>query len=69
MLPGEMANLAAAVRQVNHNPYYGFNHDLGIVRCTKFKGLWYVAKELVIRGLGEANLRYYMDGMDSKYSP
>ncbi len=29
MLPGEMATFAAAVRQVNHNPYYGFNHDRG----------------------------------------
>lgn len=58
--PGEMPNFAAACAAINHNEYYGFKKDLGVAVSTRYKNLGWVAKELLVRGMGKTSLTDYM---------
>ncbi|KAF5287692.1 hypothetical protein FQA39_LY15792 [Lamprigera yunnana] len=55
----EWSNLQEAIRAVGDDVWYGFNHDLGVVRSTKYRNIAYVAKELLVKINGEDSLTRY----------
>jgi hypothetical protein len=59
LLPGQFENFAQARARVAGNPYYGFARELGPVKSTKYKGLAYVAVQLLRRIAGERSLARY----------
>ncbi|KAF6210072.1 hypothetical protein GE061_015828 [Apolygus lucorum] len=48
-IPNDFTNFRIAFDTVGNNQYYGFKHDLGCARSTKFPSLTYVAKEILLR--------------------
>ncbi|KAK9707981.1 hypothetical protein QE152_g27537 [Popillia japonica] len=50
---------ASPYKQLDYNVYYGFKHDLGVVKSTLYKSYGYVAKELLIKLRGERSLAQY----------
>lgn len=59
LLLGQFENFATARVRVAGNPYYGFSSELGSVKSTKYKGLTYVAIQLLEKLSGERSLRRY----------
>lgn len=59
MFPAEATALTEALQAVNNNPYYGFNHELGVVKSTNYRFIGWVAKEILIRGEGRDSLGQY----------
>lgn len=59
LIPIEVSHALEAMQVVGRNPYFGFNHNMGAARSTRYKSLAYVAKEILIKAGGEGSLRGY----------
>lgn len=59
LYPTEFANATTAFREINNNPYYGYNQSSTPASSTKFKNLAYWCKEIIIRIDGDNALARY----------
>ncbi len=59
LFPGEAQAATEAFRVIGDNPYYGFTSTMEGVASIRYKNLAYVAKEVLIRYLGESDLKNY----------
>lgn len=59
ILPADWHQFELAVLAVGQNAWYGYKRDLGAAKASGFRNLAWVAKELLIRGMGDAGLRQY----------
>lgn len=60
MYPTEVVDVLQAMNTVENNVWYGYKHDLGPVRSTRYKNLAYVAKEVLIKIEERSSLTRYM---------
>ncbi|AVM87274.1 putative nucleoprotein [Guangdong red-banded snake chuvirus-like virus] len=58
LYPEEWNHAMVAIRLIGDNPYFGFRHDLGEVRSTRFKRLAWACGQLLIRA-GDRALENY----------
>lgn len=59
LLSGEIRSFIRAWSVIKGNLYYGFKRDLKEASSQSFKGLAYVAKELLIKAAGKGGLKAY----------
>nr|UHK03005.1 MAG: hypothetical protein BWW29_gp3 [Hubei odonate virus 11] len=59
LLSGEIRSFIRAWALIKGNLYYGFKRDLKEASSQSFKGLAYVAKELLIKAAGKGGLKAY----------
>ncbi|ALP32030.1 putative nucleoprotein [Imjin River virus 1] len=59
LYPNEVQAATNAFTLIGDNPYYGFTSTMEGVASNRYKNLAYVAKEVLIRYLGDSDLRQY----------
>lgn len=59
LLSGEIQSFIRAWTLIRGNLYYGFKRDLREASSQSFKGLAYIAKELLIKAAGKGGLKAY----------
>lgn len=59
LYPNEVQAATNAFALIGDNPYYGFTSTMEGVASNRYKNLAYVAKEVLIRYMGDSDLRQY----------
>lgn len=59
LYPNEVQAATNAFNLIGDNPYYGFTSSMEAVASNKYKNLAYVAKEVLIKYLGDSDLKQY----------
>lgn len=63
MFAAEWTNYQAALTAVGNNAWYGYRKDLGAAKSTNFPSLAWIAKNLLNRVGGDANIMRYRGGV------